>query len=73
MNNEIEIKCKASLIVDESTFKTCLSLIEMFAHNHGIKGYVLDFRDVDESPIRRWLMSDEAVDDVLRVETKYNK
>lgn len=70
---ELKIEVKATLTVDEDTFRTCVNLIEIYAREHEIKGTILDFRDADRSPIGKWLMSDEAVDDVLNVETKYNK
>lgn len=73
MDGELTIKVKATLTVDEDTFDTCVNIMTIYAREHGIKGMALDFRKVAPSSLWRFLMSDEAVDDVLGVNTKYNK
>ena len=45
----------------------------IYAREHGIKGMTLDFRKTAPSMLGRFLMSDEAVEDILGVKTKYNK
>ena len=73
MDGELTIKVKATLTVDEDTFDTCVNIMTIYAREHGIKGMALDFRKAAPSSLWRFLMSDEAVDDVLDVKTKYNK
>lgn len=73
MSGELKIEVKATLTVDENTFKTCVNLIEIYAREHGVKGIILDFRESPNGPWRKFLMDNKAVDDVLRVNTKYNK
>lgn len=73
MNGELKIKVKAALTVDEDTFDTCVNIMTIYAREHGVKGMTLDFRKAAPSRLGRFLMSDEAVDDVLGVKTKYNK
>lgn len=70
---ELKIEVKATLTVDENTFKTCMNLMEIYAREHGVKGIVLDFRKTAPSRLGKFLMSDEAVEDALNVGTKYNK
>ena len=70
---EIKVEVKASLTVDEDTFDTCVNLMTIYAREHGVKGMTLDFRKTAPGTLGRFLMSDEAVDDMLNVETKYNK
>lgn len=70
---EIKVEVKASLTVDEDTFDTCVNLMTIYAREHGVKGMTLDFRKTAPGTLGRFLMSDEAVNDVLQVETKYNK
>ena len=70
---EIKVEVKASLTVDEDTFDTCVNLMTIYAREHGVKGMTLDFRKTASGTLGRFLMSDEAVDDMLNVETKYNK
>lgn len=73
MDGELTIKVKATLTVDEDTFDTCVNIMAIYAREHGIKGMTLDFRKTAPSSLWRFLMSDEAVDDVLGIKTKYNK
>lgn len=73
MNGELKIKVKAALTVDEDTFDTCVNIMTIYTREHGVKGMTLDFRKAAPSRLGRFLMSDEAVDDVLGVKTKYNK
>lgn len=73
MDGELTIKVKAALTVDEDTFDTCVNIIMIYAREHGIKGMTLDFRKTAPSLLGRFLMSDEAVEDILGVKTKYNK
>ena len=70
---ELTIEVKATLTVDEDTFDTCVNLMTIYAREHGIKGMTLDFRKTAPSRLGRFLMSDEAVEDILGVKTKYNK
>lgn len=70
---ELTVEVKATLTIDEDTLDTCVNLMTIYAREHGIKGMTLDFRKTAPSRLGRFLMSDEAVDDVLNVETKYNK
>lgn len=42
---EITVDVKAKLSVDFETFATCMTLISIYAKNHGLKGMVVDFRD----------------------------
>ena len=70
---ELTVEVKATLIIDEDTLDTCVNLMTIYAREHGIKGMTLDFRKTAPSRLGRFLMSDEAVEDVLNVETKYNK
>lgn len=70
---ELEVEVKTTLTVDEDTFNTCVNIMTIYAREHGIKGMTLDFRKAAPSRLGRFLMSDEAVDDVLGVKTKYNK
>lgn len=73
MNGELKIKVKAALTVDEDTFDTCVNIMTIYAREHCVKGMTLDFRKAAPNRLGRFLMSDEAVDDVLGVKTKYNK
>lgn len=73
MDGELTIEVKATLTVDEDTFNTCVNIMTIYAREHGIKGMTLDFRKAAPSLLGRFLMSDEAVEDILQVETKYNK
>lgn len=73
IDGELTIKVKATLTVDEDTFDTCINIMTIYAREHGIKGMTLDFRKAAPSTLWRFLMSDEAVEDVLGVKTKYNK
>lgn len=70
---ELTVEVKTTLTIDEDTLDTCVNLMTIYAREHGIKGMTLDFRKTAPSRLGRFLMSDEAVDDVLNVETKYNK
>lgn len=73
MDGELTIKVKAALTVDEDTFDTCVNIMMIYAREHGIKGMTLDFRKTAPSVLGRFLMSDEAVEDILGAKTKYNK
>ena len=73
MDGELTIKVKATLTVDEDTFNTCVDIMTIYAKEHGIKGMTLDFRKTAPSCLGRFLMSDEAVEDILGAKTKYNK
>ncbi|MFR7712691.1 MAG: hypothetical protein ACLU0S_00765 [Blautia obeum] len=73
MDGELTIKVKATLTVDEDTFDTCVNIMTIYAREHGIKGMALDFRKAAPSSLWRFLMSDEAVEDILGAKTKYNK
>ena len=70
---ELKVEVKASLTVDEDTFDACVNIMTIYAREHGIKGMTLDFRKTAPSMLGRFLMSDEAVEDILGVKTKYNK
>lgn len=73
MDGELTIKVKTALTVDEDTFDTCVNIMMIYAREHGIKGMTLDFRKTAPSRLGRFLMSDEAVEDILGAKTKYNK
>lgn len=73
IDGELTIEVKATLTVDDDTFNTCVNIMTIYAREHGIKGMTLDFRKAAPSLLGRFLMSDEAVEDILQVETKYNK
>lgn len=73
MDGELTIEVKATLTVDDDTFNTCVNIMTIYAREHGIKGMTLDFRKAAPSLLGRFLMSDEAVEDILQVGTKYNK
>ena len=73
IDGELTIKVKATLTVDEDTFDTCVNIMTIYAREHGIKGMTLDFRKTAPSRLGRFLMSDEAVEDILGAKTKYNK
>lgn len=73
MDRELTIKVQATLTVDEDTFDTCVNIMTIYAREHGIKGMTLDFRKTAPSRLGRFLMSDEAVEDIIGVKTKYNK
>lgn len=73
IDGELTIEVKATLTVDEDTFDTCVNIMTIYAREHGIKGMALDFRKTAPSLLGRFFMSDEAVEDILGVKTKYNK
>lgn len=73
IDGELTIEVKATLTVDEDTFNTCVNIMTIYAREHGIKGMTLDFRKTALSRLGRFLMSDEAVEDILGTKTKYNK
>lgn len=73
IDGELTIEVKATLTVDDDTFNTCVNIMTIYAREHGIKGMTLDFRKTAPSCLGRFLMSDEAVEDILGVKTKYNK
>ena len=62
---EVKVEVKATLTVDENSFKTCMNLMEIYAKEHGVKGIVLDFRESPNGPWRKFLMNDKSVEDVL--------
>lgn len=70
---ELKVEVKATLTVDEDTFDTCVNIMTIYAREHGIKGMTLAFRKAAPSCLGRFLMSDEAVEDILGAKTKYNK
>ena len=56
----VNVQVKASLFVDEATFVTCLNLINIYANNNGIKGFVLGFsEDGNTVPEVKRLMTDQ--------------
>lgn len=67
---ELKIEVKATLTVDEDTFNDCVNIMTIYAREHGIKGMTLDFRKTTPSCLRRFIMSDEAVEDILRYQVK---
>lgn len=73
IDGELTIEVKVTLTVDDDTFNTCVNIMTIYAREHGIKGMALDFRKTAPSLLGRFLMSDEAVEDILGVKTKYNK
>ena len=70
---ELKVEVKATLTVDEDTFNTCVNIMTIYAREHGIKGMTLDFRKTAPTLLGRFLMSDEAVEDILGVKTNYTK
>lgn len=73
IDGELTIEVKATLTVDDDTFNTCVNIMTIYAREHGIKGMTLDFQKTAPSLLGRFLMSDEAVEDILGVKAKYNK
>ena len=73
IDGELTIEVKATLTVDEDTFNTCVNIMTIYAIEHGVKGMILDFRKTAPSLLGRFIMSDEAVEDILGAKTKYNK
>ena len=73
IDGELTIEGKATLTLDEDTFNSCVNIMTIYAKEHGIKGMTLDFRKTAPSCLGRFLMSDEAVEDILGAKTKYNK
>lgn len=71
IDGELTIEVKATLTVDEDTFDTCVNIMTIYAREHGIKGMTLDFRKTAPSRLGRFLMSDEAVEDILGTKAKY--
>ena len=56
----VNVRVNASLFVDETTFVTCLNLINIYANNNGIKGFVLGFsEDGNTVPEVKRLMTDQ--------------
>lgn len=63
---EVNVEVKAGLSVDKRTFRTCMDLVAIHAHNEGIKGMNVRFndQDIDRCSIRP-LMTEEEVNTVL--------
>ena len=63
----IEINVKASLSVDEETFKTCMSLIKIYfqSHHENLKGIVLRYSDAYSEPIITIVDNDVEMDRIM--------
>lgn len=52
LNNELKINVKASLSVDEETFRTCMNLMKIYCKSHweNCKGVVIRYNDMWYEP-----------------------
>lgn len=52
LNNEIKINVKASLTVNEDTFRTCMNLLKIYfqSHHENCKGVVMRYDDMWGEP-----------------------
>ena len=63
----IEIEVKASLSVDEETFRTCMNLLKIYCRNHfeNCKGIVLRYNDAYSEPIITIVDNDVEMDRIM--------
>lgn len=58
---EVSVEVKASLSVDEKTFRTCLNLISIYAKNQGAKGIFVNLNEGDR-PLVKLIETDESLE-----------
>lgn len=62
----ISVQVKAGLYVDEATFRTCVNLLNIYANNNGIKGFVLGFSEDERTlPEVKRLMTDQEKEQAM--------